>query len=148
MKTGILLHGVKKAVSIIGTGFGLNGLPFTRSLILQAPNPFIDMNTTYSRLYIEYLQCHAITNKYFHISFERMHTTSGTAVFERKENGELFKCKFIIRKHFRDTGFDITLISLKHQFSYQNNGTIKRSHFLTSETDLFQEKIMNLLDIA
>ena len=106
------------------------------------------MNTTYTQLYIEYLQCHAIANKYFHISFERMHTTSGTVVFEKKKNGQQFKCKFIIRKHLRDTAFDITLISLKYQFSYLNNDSIKRSHFLTSETDLFPEKIANLLDIA
>jgi hypothetical protein len=105
------------------------------------------MNTTYTQLYIEYLQSHEIINKYFHISFERMHTTSGTMVFQSKRNGQQFRCKFIIRKHFRDTGFDITVISLKHQFSYLNNGSIKRSHFLTSETDLFQEKILNLLDI-
>jgi hypothetical protein len=105
------------------------------------------MNTTYTQLYIEYLQSHDIVNKYFRISFERMHTTSGTIVFERKSNGQQLKCKFIIMKHFRDTGFDITLISLKHQFSYLTNGTIKRSHFLTSETDLFQDKITDLLDI-
>jgi hypothetical protein len=106
------------------------------------------MNTTYTQLYMEYLQCNAFTNKYFHVLFERMHTTSGTIVFERKTNGQQFRSKFIIRKHFRDTGFDITLISLKQQFSYLNNDTIKRSHFLTSETDLFQEKITNLLDIT
>lgn len=106
------------------------------------------MNTTYTQLYIEYLQYHQLSNRYFQISFERMHTTSGTILFTRKTSGEKFKSKFIITKHFSNTGFDITLISLKHQFIYLNHGKMKRSHFLTSETDEFEDKITDLLDIT
>lgn len=103
---------------------------------------------TYTQLYIEYLRTHTITNKFFDITFERLHTTSGSIVFKRKSNGQIIKCKFIIRQHARDAGIDITLVLLGHRFRYIYDGLVKTSHFFTSETDLFQERISDLLDIV
>jgi hypothetical protein len=102
---------------------------------------------TYTKLYIEYLRTNPIVNQFFDISFERLHTTSGSIVFQRKTNGQLVKCKFVIKRHLRQPAIDITLILWKHRFKYIANGILVTSPFITSETELFQERMDDLLDI-
>ena len=100
-----------------------------------------------TKLYLEYLKTHEIINQHFIITFERVHTTSGTIVFQRKSDGQLFKGKFIILNINIQGRIDILVVLLKHKFHLLKQGVKQSSNFLTCEAQYFQEEISNVYDI-
>jgi len=100
-----------------------------------------------TKLFMEYLKAYEITNEYFKITVKRVHTTSGTMVFKRKDGGQVFRAKFIILIINSQGRIDILVVILKNKFSFIKDGVKQSSNFITSEVQYFQNTVHTLVDI-